>query len=101
MFYLIYYVISMYLNDYHFQLLKLFPTCNTFAAGGFDIIQAKYMVTTLEMKVKLSKRVENIVAKGDIAHYEQFLQFHQLLQCFQIVCAAESSEHVCHDVGND
>ena len=29
---------------------------------------------------KLSKRVENIVGKGEIAHYEQFLFFPQ---CFQ------------------
>ena len=33
--------------------------------------------------IKLSKRVENTVGKGEIAHYEQFLIF---LQCFQKAC---------------
>ena len=32
---------------------------------------------------KLSKRVENTVGKGEIAHYEQFLLFPQ---CFQKAC---------------
>ena len=32
---------------------------------------------------KLSKRVENTVGKGEIAHYEQFLLFPQ---CFQNAC---------------
>ena len=32
---------------------------------------------------KLSKRVENIVGKGEIARHEQFLLF---LQCFQRAC---------------
>ena len=34
---------------------------------------------------KLSKRVENTVGKGEIAHYEQFLLFPQCFQksCFQ------------------
>ena len=32
------------------------------------------------MEIQLSDWVENIVGKGEIAHYEQFLLF---LQCFQ------------------
>ena len=36
---------------------------------------------------KLSKRVENIVGKGEIARYEQFLLFPQ---CFQKVCTADT-----------
>ena len=35
---------------------------------------------------KLSKRVENTVGKGEIAHYEQFLLFPQ---CFQKTCTAD------------
>ena len=35
------------------------------------------------------KKVENIVAKGEIVRYEQFLL---LLQCFQKSSAAEASE---------
>ena len=37
-------------------------------------------------------RVENIVAKGEIAHYEQVLL---LAQCFQKSSAAETSKSVC------
>ena len=35
---------------------------------------------------KLSKRVENTVGKGDIAHYVQFLLFPQ---CLQKTCTAD------------
>ena len=40
---------------------------------------------------KLSKRVENIVGKGEIARYEQFLLFPQ---CFQKACFPEASKGV-------
>ena len=40
---------------------------------------------------KLSKRVENTVGKGEIAHYEQFLFFPQ---CFQKACFPEASKGV-------
>ena len=40
---------------------------------------------------KLSKRVENTVGKGEIAHYEQFLLFPQ---CFHYTCTA-----VCKNQG--
>ena len=36
---------------------------------------------------KLSKRVENTVGKGEIAHYEQYLLFPQ---CFQKTCTADT-----------
>ena len=36
---------------------------------------------------KFSKRVENTVGKGEIAHYEQFLLFPQ---CFQKTCTADT-----------
>ena len=36
---------------------------------------------------KLSKRVENTVGKGEIAHYEQFLLFPQ---CFQKTSTADT-----------
>ena len=35
---------------------------------------------------KFSKKFENTVGKGEIAHYEQFLPFPQ---CFQMVCSAD------------
>ena len=34
-----------------------------------------------------SRRVENTVGKGEIAHYEQFLPF---LHCFQKTCTADT-----------
>ena len=40
---------------------------------------------------KLSKRVENTVGKGEIAHYEQFLLFPQ---CFLNACFPEASKGV-------
>ena len=36
---------------------------------------------------KFSKRLENTVGKGEIAHYEQFLLFPQ---CFQKTCTADT-----------
>ena len=36
--------------------------------------------------------MKNIVAKGEIAHYEQFLL---LPQCFQKTSAAEAPETIC------
>ena len=38
------------------------------------------------MGKKLSKRVENTVGKGEIAHYKQFLIFPE---CFQKTCTAD------------
>ena len=40
---------------------------------------------------KFSKRVENTVGKGEIAHYEQFLLFPQ---CFQKACFPGASKGV-------
>ena len=36
---------------------------------------------------KFSKSIENIVGKGEIAHYELFLLFSQ---CFQKTCTADT-----------
>ena len=44
------------------------------------------------MRVKSLKRVENIVVKGEIARFEQFLL---LSQCFPMSSAAEALESVC------
>ena len=44
------------------------------------------------MKVKLPKTVENIVAKGEIARFQQFLH---LPHCFQKSSAADASKCVC------
>ena len=44
-----------------------------------------------ENGIKLSKRVENIVGKGEIACYEQFLLFPQ---CFQKACFPGASKGV-------
>ena len=41
------------------------------------------------MRVKLLKRVENIVARGEIARFEQFLLFPQ---CCQKTSAADASK---------
>ena len=43
------------------------------------------------MKEQLLNKVENILAKGKIAHHEKFLL---LTQCFQKSSAAEASESV-------
>ena len=40
---------------------------------------------------KLSKRIENTLGKGEIAHYEQFLLFPQ---CFQKACSPGASKGV-------
>ena len=42
------------------------------------------------MRVELLNRVDNIVAKGEISHVEQFLL---LPQCFQKLSAADASVH--------
>ena len=52
----------------------------------------KYSKST-QMKIKWLNRVENIMAKGEIAHYEQFLLLPQ--HYFQKLSAAEASESVC------
>ena len=44
------------------------------------------------MKEKILIKVENIVAKGEIAHYELFPH---LSQCFQKPYAAEASASFC------
>ena len=41
------------------------------------------------MGIQLSARVENIVGKGEIAHYEQFLLFPQCFQKLYIVDASK------------
>ena len=44
-----------------------------------------------ENGIKLSKRIENTVGKGEIARYEQFLRFPQ---CFQKACFPGASKGV-------
>ena len=44
------------------------------------------------MIVFVLNSVENIAAKGEIAHFEQFLL---LSQCFQKSFVAEASESIC------
>ena len=41
------------------------------------------------MEIQLSDRVENIMGKGEIARYEQFLLFPQCLQKLSVVCASK------------
>ena len=41
------------------------------------------------MGIQLSDRVENIVGKGETAHYEQFLLFPQLFQKLSVVDVSE------------
>ena len=42
-----------------------------------------------QMGIQLSDLVENILGKGEIAHYEQFLPFPQ---CFQSLSVANASK---------
>ena len=44
------------------------------------------------MKEQIAYKVENIEAKGEIAHYDQFLL---LPHCFQKSSIAEASESIC------
>ena len=41
------------------------------------------------MEIRLSEILENIVGKGNIAHYEQFLLFPQ---CFQKLSVVDASK---------
>ena len=41
------------------------------------------------MGIELSDRVENIVGKGEIARYEQFLLFSQCFQKLSVVVASK------------
>ena len=50
------------------------------------------MKILFQMNEHLLNIVENIVTKGEIARFEQFLL---LSQCFQKLFAAEASEIVC------
>ena len=50
-----------------------------------------------ENGTKFSKRVENIVGKGEIARYEQFLLF---AQCFQKTCTGNGSNSLKHSSSN-
>ena len=43
------------------------------------------------MEIQMSDTVENIVGKGEIARYEQFLLF---LQCFQKLSVLDASKWV-------
>ena len=53
-----------------------FPTYSKSAADDFN---------NVNKVLKVSNRVENIVAKGEVAHYEQFLLFPK---CFsKVVCS--------------
>ena len=61
----------MHLTHYQTTNFRIFQTKKTFADDNF-----RYD----ENGRKLSKRVENIMGKGEIARYEQFFLFPQ---CFQ------------------
>ena len=67
--------------------LKPFPTYNKSAADDFEKSR-KINGNSFEMKVYILNKVENITAKGEITHYEQFLLFQQ---CFQKSSAANAS----------
>ena len=47
------------------------------------------------MGTQLPDRVKNIVGKGEIAHYEQFLRFPQ---CFQKLSVADASKRIFMDL---
>ena len=62
------------LTHYQMTNFRLFEKKKRFADDNFNYD---------ENGRKLSKRVENTVGKGEIAHYEQFLLFSQ---CFEKAC---------------
>ena len=69
------------LTYYQTTNFRLFQTEKEFADDNFKF----------ENGLKLSKRIENTVGKGEIAPYEQFLLFPQ---CFQKACFPGASKGV-------
>ena len=65
-------------NSFAKQQILDFYKLKEFADDNFNID---------ENGSKFSKQVENIVGKGEIARYEQFLLFPQ---CFQKTCTADT-----------
>ena len=60
--------------------------------GSSDSAANKSMMSKMWMnRLQLSDWVENIVGKGEIAHYKQFLLFPQ---CFQKLSAVDASKWV-------
>ena len=47
------------------------------------------------MRIQLSDRIENIMGKGEIAHYEQFLLFSQ---CFQKLSVIDELKWINYEV---
>ena len=72
--------------------MQSFPRYNKSAAEDFEKHLGKNVKKSQLMGVDLLNRVENIVAKGEIAHNEQS---HILSHCFLKSSAAESSESIC------
>ena len=71
-------------KELHFNDLTLSQTTNSrlFKTHEFEEDNFKFV----ENGRKFSKRIDNTVGKGEIAHYEQFLLFPQ---CFQKTCTAD------------
>ena len=72
-------------------MAETFPTYSKSAANDFDIIQEKTHKVFKSVGIITEKKVANIMARGEIARFEQFLL---LSECFQKSSAAESSESV-------
>ena len=71
-------VLTLYLI-YQFRLFKFS------SKKRYDVIKMD------NMRIQLSNWVENIVGKGEIAHYKQFLLFPQ---CFQKLSVVDASKWV-------
>ena len=67
------------------SFLTLSQTMNLDSSNPEEFADDNFKV--VENGRKLSKRIENTVGKGEIAHYEQFLLFPQ---CFQDTCTADT-----------
>ena len=66
------------------------PLPNMPILGSSNSVENKDMMSKEGlMEIQLSDKVENIVGKGEIAHYEQFLLFRQ---CFQKLSVVDASK---------
>ena len=80
------------MSSVSWRKLTIIPHTTNLQQMTLKTISQISMKTCLRMKEQLLNKVENIVTKGDIAHFEQFLL---LSQYFQKSSAAEASESIC------
>ena len=83
-------MIMFYLISAHFTNINSLPDDKILGRSKLKQ-SADYNFEFHENSRQLSKRVENTVGKGEIAHYKQFLLFPQ---CFQKACFPGASKGV-------